>query len=74
MTISDLQQRSALITGANSGLGYEAARQLAELGYGTVVLACRTETKGDEARAALVASTGVDPFSVVALGSRSASV
>ena len=67
MTISDPQQRSVLVTGANSGLGFEAARQLAELGYVKVVLACRTEAKGDEARAALVASTGVDPFSVVAV-------
>ncbi|MEL6985564.1 MAG: SDR family NAD(P)-dependent oxidoreductase, partial [Actinomycetota bacterium] len=65
MTPNDFQQRSALITGANSGLGFEAARQLAELGYGSVVLACRTSEKADEARTRLVEITGVDPFSTL---------
>ena len=59
------QNHSALVTGANSGLGFEAARQLAELGYGSIVLACRTQAKADEARAALVEATGVDPFSTL---------
>jgi NAD(P)-dependent dehydrogenase (short-subunit alcohol dehydrogenase family) len=65
VTDVNYQQRSALVTGANSGLGFEAARQLAELGYGSVVLACRTEAKGEAARAELVAATGVDPFSTI---------
>ena len=33
--------KTALVTGANSGLGFEAAAQLAEAGYGRVILACR---------------------------------
>ena len=45
------QRRTALVTGANSGLGFEAARQLAELGYESIVLACRTDAKADLARA-----------------------
>lgn len=57
--------KTALVTGANSGLGFEAARQLAELGYAAIVLACRTQAKADEARAALVEATGVDPFSTL---------
>ena len=61
------QQRTALVTGANSGLGFEAARQLAELGYESIVLACRTEAKGDQARKELVELTGVDPFSTLAV-------
>lgn len=65
MTDSDLSQGSALVTGANSGLGFEAARQLADLGYGSVVLACRTQAKADKARAELVEATGVDPFSTL---------
>ncbi len=65
MTDSGYQQRSALVTGANSGLGFEAARQLAELGYGSVVLACRTQAKADAARTELVEATGVDPFSTL---------
>ncbi len=65
MAGSDYQQRSVLVTGANSGLGFEAARQLAELGYGSVVLACRTQDKADTARTELVEATGVDPFSTL---------
>lgn len=65
MTSSPTTARSALVTGANSGLGFEAARQLAELGYETIVLAARSQQKADEARAALVESTGRDPFSTL---------
>lgn len=65
MSDASNQQRTALVTGANSGLGFEAARQLAELGYESVVLACRTEAKGERARAELVEATGVDPFSTL---------
>lgn len=65
MTEESNQQRTALVTGANSGLGFEAARQLAELGYESIVLACRTEAKGDQARKELVELTGVDPFSTL---------
>ena len=65
VTDPDHQQRSALVTGANSGLGFEAARQLAELGYQSIVLACRTEAKADKARTELVTATGVDPFSTL---------
>ena len=65
MTETDPRQRSALVTGANSGLGFEAARQLAELGYGSVVLARRTQHKADTARAELIQATGVDPFSTL---------
>ncbi len=65
MTETNFSQRSALVTGANSGLGFEAARQLAELGYGSIVLACRTGQKADTARAQLVEAAGVDPFSTL---------
>ena len=65
MTPSPHTDKTALVTGANSGLGFEAARQLAELGYGSIVLACRTQAKADDARTALVEATGVDPFSTL---------
>ena len=65
MTSSPTTARSALVTGATSGLGFEAARQLSELGYETIVLTARTQQKADEARAALVESTGRDPFSTL---------
>lgn len=67
MTDPIRQPRSALVTGANSGLGFEAARQLAELGHESIVLACRSEDKARQARAELVEATGVDPFSTLAV-------
>jgi NAD(P)-dependent dehydrogenase (short-subunit alcohol dehydrogenase family) len=47
----------ALVTGANTGLGFEIARGLLTEGR-TVVLGCRDLKKGEEARAKLVAETG----------------
>ena len=47
--IPDQTGRVALITGANSGLGYETALALAQKGA-TVVMACRNVTKGEAAK------------------------
>lgn len=57
---------TALVTGANSGLGFHAATRLAKLGYRRIVLVTRTRDKGDAARTRLVEETGVDPFEVLA--------
>lgn len=43
----DRPQRTILLTGANSGIGYETARQLAARGE-RVVLACRSMAKANE--------------------------
>ncbi len=51
---------TAMITGANAGLGFEISRQLAEHGY-TVILACRNEKKARAAVDRLVAVTGRPP-------------
>ena len=65
--MGQLADRSILITGANAGLGFEAAAQLAEAGYGRIVLACRTEDKAERARAALIRRVGRDPFETLAV-------
>ncbi len=47
--------RLALITGANSGIGFHAALELARAGC-SVILACRDRTKADAARSRILAA------------------
>ncbi len=61
------KNRSVLITGANSGLGFEAATQLANAGYRKIILACRTEQKAEGARKRLVERVGRDPFETLSV-------
>ncbi len=55
--MSDLEGRTFLVTGANTGIGKETARALASRG-GTVILACRSEQNGRNAIAEIGAQTG----------------
>jgi NAD(P)-dependent dehydrogenase (short-subunit alcohol dehydrogenase family) len=48
--VPDQSGRTAVVTGANSGLGFETARVLAEHGA-TVILACRDVARGEAAAA-----------------------
>lgn len=52
--MSEQHERVAVITGANSGIGLESARALAAAGA-HVVMACRNQTKADDAKARLLA-------------------
>ena len=61
-SVNQFVDKTALVTGANSGLGFEAAAQLAEAGYGRVILACRTLKKAEAAKQALATRVGADPF------------
>ena len=64
--IPDQTGRTALITGANSGIGFEAARALAEHGA-RVVLACRSRVKADAAVQAIATTAPAADVSVLEL-------
>lgn len=52
--IPDQRGRTAVVTGANSGLGYETVRGLARKNA-HIIMACRSQKKGQEALAAIQA-------------------
>jgi len=62
----DMSTRRCLITGANQGIGYEAACGLAKLGA-EVVLLCRNRQRGMEAATRIVAQHGGARVEVVEL-------
>jgi NAD(P)-dependent dehydrogenase (short-subunit alcohol dehydrogenase family) len=58
--------QSVLITGANAGLGKEAAKQLAaQKGIEKIYLGCRNEEKAKAAKASLETDTGRDIFEII---------
>ncbi|EXJ90907.1 hypothetical protein A1O1_04013 [Capronia coronata CBS 617.96] len=50
MPAVDLTGRTILVTGANSGLGLDAAKLLVQLNCSTVILACRSLEKAEKAK------------------------
>ena len=57
---SYFEGKTILITGANTGLGREAARHALSLGAGTVIMGVRSLSRGEDARNDVEASTGCD--------------
>ena len=55
--------KTALVTGANSGIGRETVRELVKAGYSSVILACRDVEAGEEARSEIASSLGGDAAS-----------
>lgn len=58
-TGKDLVGKLVVITGANSGIGFEAATLLAKRGA-EIVLCCRNEKKAEEAKAEIAKRSGLD--------------
>lgn len=55
---SSFEGRTYIVTGANTGLGYECSKHLVRLTASRVILAVRSQTRGDEALAKIEAETG----------------
>jgi NAD(P)-dependent dehydrogenase (short-subunit alcohol dehydrogenase family) len=58
-TNESCQGGTFIVTGSNTGLGYEAAKHLVQLSAAKVILAVRSPVKGDEAKAKIEADTGI---------------
>ncbi|KAF2663560.1 NAD(P)-binding protein [Microthyrium microscopicum] len=56
--------KTYIITGANSGLGLEAARTLSRLNAAKLILGVRTISKGEEAKQSILASTKRDASTI----------
>src|SRR5689334_18706295 len=66
--MTDPEGKTALITGANSGIGKEVARQLAlRPEMSRVYLACRNQDRAATAKAELEAETGRRIFDIVVM-------
>ncbi|HEX4191182.1 MAG TPA: SDR family NAD(P)-dependent oxidoreductase [Marmoricola sp.] len=66
--LPDLTGKTALVTGANSGIGFHTADQLSRHGA-TVVLACRDTAAGEAAAAKLPGSTRVEALDLASQAS-----
>ena len=64
--IPDMTGKVVIITGANSGLGLESTKALAEKGA-SAVMACRNPRKAEEAKAEVLATNPAARLDVMAL-------
>jgi retinol dehydrogenase-12 len=45
----NLEGKTIVVTGANIGLGFEAAKHFARMGAGKIIIACRDKKRGEAA-------------------------
>ncbi|KAJ6618970.1 hypothetical protein B0H10DRAFT_2164030 [Mycena sp. CBHHK59/15] len=55
---ADLTGKTVVVLGANTGLGFEATKHFATMNPGRLILACRSQSKGQAAVEKLKAATG----------------
>ncbi|KAH6695373.1 hypothetical protein F5X68DRAFT_227354 [Plectosphaerella plurivora] len=61
---STISEETIIVTGANTGLGYESSLHLLRIGVGKLIMAVRDRKKGEAAREALLHATGREPASI----------
>jgi NAD(P)-dependent dehydrogenase (short-subunit alcohol dehydrogenase family) len=61
-----MKQKTCIITGANSGIGKEAAVQIAQKGY-RVIMACRSQARGEAALKDVRRESGSDDMELLLL-------
>lgn len=59
--------KTVLVTGSNTGLGFEAAVKYSALGANKLILGVRTSAKGEATKARILARTGRSPESITFL-------
>ncbi|KAK5633756.1 hypothetical protein RRF57_009470 [Xylaria bambusicola] len=57
--------KTVLVTGANTGLGFQAAQKYAALGAERLILGVRSQAKGEAAREAIVNATGFSKIDIL---------
>ncbi|KAK7706636.1 hypothetical protein SLS64_007467 [Diaporthe eres] len=57
----DLSDKTAIVTGANGGIGMECSRQLLDLGLKKLIIGVRDEAKGEAARNTLTTTKALQP-------------
>lgn len=55
----DLTGKVVVVVGANTGLGFEAAKHFAEMNPARLILTCRNAEKGEEARDSTLYLAGI---------------
>ncbi|QKX54792.1 uncharacterized protein TRUGW13939_01881 [Talaromyces rugulosus] len=61
---ADLHGQTIIVSGSNTGLGFEASLHLSRLGVEKLIMAVRTPAKGEAAKQKILKSTGRDESSI----------